>query len=141
MQKRLACALVVLVLAGAACSSNEKTPSAGGTTGGSTPSASPSFNDHGSKTVAGMQSLELELDNFYFEPTTLKGSAGQKLTLELKNESMTLHSFTLTEQSIDKDVQPEKSETVTVTFPASGSVVFYCKYHRASGMQGSLVTS
>ena len=97
-------------------------------------------NDHGSKDVSGMDELELEQDNFYFEPTVLKGSPGQSLKVELSNESTTEHNFSIDAQSIDQDVEGGENATVTVTFPTSGSVVFYCKYHRGSGMVGELTT-
>jgi plastocyanin len=79
---------------------------------------------------------------FYMEPTVLMGSPGQSLTIELKNESKngTLHNFSLTEQSIDMDVQAEQSGSVTVTFPQSGFLEFFCKYHRTIGMVGELTT-
>src|SRR5213076_1126994 len=52
-------------------------------------------NEHGTKDVTGMTSLEVEADNFYFAPTVLKGAPGQHLTLTIKNSSGTDHNFTL----------------------------------------------
>ena len=37
-------------------------------------------------------------------------------------------------------VQSEEGE-VTVTMPKSGTLTFYCKYHRARGMTGQLTSS
>jgi len=87
--------------------------------------------------------VEVEMDDFYFGPTVLTGSPGQKLTIELKNESKagTLHNFTLSDQNIDQDVQADQSTEVTVTFPQSGFLEFFCKYHKSSGMVGELTTS
>jgi plastocyanin len=81
--------------------------------------------------------------DFYFEPTVLTGAPGQRLTIELDNHTHngTLHNFSLTEQSIDQDVPPfagGSHPTITVTFPQSGFLEFFCKYHRTKGMAGEL---
>ncbi len=84
--------------------------------------------------------MELELDNFYFKPTVLKGTPGLKLKIELSNEGSALHNFTLEAQSIDQDVQSETKADVTVTFSQSGFLEFFCKYHKGLGMVGELST-
>jgi plastocyanin len=78
------------------------------------------------------------VNSFFFKPTVLKGSAGQQVKLELENESSTLHNFTLSDQNIDQDIQPNQKVEVTVTLPQSGFLEFFCKYHKASGMVGEL---
>src|SRR5439155_6928283 len=96
-------------------------------------------NDHGTKSVSGQSTFKLEADSFYFEPTVLKGSAGQQIKLEIDNETKsTLHNFSLQAQNVDQDIQAGKDATVTVTFPQSGTLEFFCKYHRSSGMVGEL---
>jgi plastocyanin len=140
--------LAVGLLAGA-CSSSNKTTSGSTTTGGTTesPSATESeggtmtigsdtANDHGTKDVTGKDQTEVELDDFYFEPTVIKGSPGAQITLELSNEGTALHNFTLQDQNIDQDVQAGAKEEVTVTFPQTGFLEFFCKYHKALGMVG-----
>jgi len=97
-----------------------------------------SANFHGTKDVTGMSSLEIEADNFYFEPTVLKGSAGQKLTVTIKNDTGTEHNFSVDAQSLDKDLDGNKAQTINVTLPASGTISFFCKYHRGQGMAGGL---
>jgi plastocyanin len=109
--------------------------------GGTITIGSDTANDHGTKDLAGKSSLDVELDDFYFEPTIITGTAGQKVTLELENEGAALHNFSLTDQSIDKDVQPGQKMDVTVTIPQSGTVEFFCKYHRTLGMVGGLSAS
>ena len=139
---RLGVLAVAMLLLGAACSkSSSESSEEGGKTitiGGD------SANDHGTKAVSG-NSFELEADNegsdFYFDPTILTGSPGQKVTLEVKNEGDTEHNFTLEDQNIDQDIDTGKSVKVTVTFPQSGVLEFYCKYHRGSGMVGELKAS
>jgi plastocyanin len=98
-------------------------------------------NDHGSQDVAGDSELDLELDDFYFEPTVLTGSAGETLTLDLENEGDTEHNFSLTDQGIDQDVGAGEKAEVNVTFPDSGTLVFFCKYHQDMGMRGALRVS
>jgi plastocyanin len=139
MRTRIARSLgVVLVLAlvPTACSK-----SGNESEGGTTTIAGQKANDHGTKDVSGESSVELEQDNFYFEPTILKGTPGQKLTIELSNEGSALHNFSLPDQSIDQDVQPDTKGEVTVTFPDSGTLVFFCKYHQSQGMVGALEVS
>jgi plastocyanin len=100
-----------------------------------------SANDHGTKDVSGMSSVDINADNYYFEPSVLHGSAGQKLTLIITNESATGHNFTVKSQNVDSDIDGNKKVTVHVTLPASGVVSFYCEYHKSLGMAGGLLTS
>ena len=81
-----------------------------------------------------------EKDDFYFKPTVLKGTPGQELKIELSNEESPLHNFTLQAQSIDQDVVQGQKADVMVTFPQSGFLEFFCKYHKARGMVGELST-
>lgn len=148
--------LAALLLLAAGCSNNTAGGSStGGATTGSS-SASPSeegggktitldgqtANDHGTKDVSGQTDVSLELDNeendYYFSPTVLKGTAGQKVTIELENEGDTEHNFTLSDQGVNQNVDPGKKVEVTVTFPSSGTLVFECAFHAALGMRGAL---
>lgn len=94
--------------------------------------------DHGSKDVPAGGSQPVEVDSFYFNPTVFKGKAGEKLTLTLTNESKIAHNFSLSEQSIDRDVPAGATVTVSLAFPSSGTLVFFCKIHRSTGMLGGL---
>jgi plastocyanin len=125
------------VLLAAGCGgSGGKSSSAGSGGGGQKTIAGLRANDHGSKNVSG--EAEVELDDFYFEPTVLHGKPGSQITLELKNEGSTEHNFTIDSQSIDKDVEAGEDAKVSVTFPKSGELSFYCKYHKSMGMAGAL---
>jgi len=130
----------LLLLAAAGCGSSSSS-SSGSTresrsSGGQRTIAGVNANDHGTKTVS--KETELELDDYYFKPTVIQGKAGQKVTLELKNEGKVEHSFTIDSQGIDKTLSPCEDAKVTVTIPASRSVSFYCKFHKSSGMAGAL---
>jgi len=83
----------------------------------------------GRETVEGV-SVGIEVDDNYFKPNILKGEAGAKVTLTLKSEGKALHNFSLTEQGVSQEIPPGTSQSVTVTFPQSGKLVFFCKYHR-----------
>jgi uncharacterized cupredoxin-like copper-binding protein len=71
----------------------------------------------------------------------LKGSSGERVTLELKNEGGTEHNFSIDSDHIDKDLEAGASATVTVRIPRSGELSFYCKYHKDRGMAGALAAS
>jgi plastocyanin len=139
MMKRVILGAAILALIAAAvagCGGYSKSKAGGESGGGKKTIAGVSANDHGSKSVSG--STEVELDDFYFNPTVLKGKAGSQVTLELKNESSTEHNLTIDAQGIDKDVEAGEDAKVTVTIPQSGEISFYCKYHKSRGMAGAL---
>jgi plastocyanin len=117
-------------------SSGTTSESSGAGGGGQKTIAGVTANDHGTKTVA--KETAVELDDYYFEPTVIQGKAGQKVTLELKNEGKVEHSFVIDSQNIDQTIQPGEDAKVTVTIPASGAVSFYCKFHKSEGMAGAL---
>lgn len=140
MKSMLAKALALLFLVAmvtAACGGNAGVgPAAGGgsptetgeTEGGETPD------------VTG-GSLSVEMDDFYFEPKTITGDAGSRLTLELENEGQAPHTFTIDEQDVDVEVEAGEDAEATVTIPESGSVQFYCRFHKSQGMVGTLTAS
>jgi plastocyanin len=136
----------VLVLAAAGCGSSSSS-SSGTTTeessggGGQKTIAGVQANDHGTKAVEDSGKTEVELDDFYFKPTVLEGKPGQTVTLELKNEGETEHSFTIDSQNVDQELGPGEEAEVDVTIPKSGVVSFYCKFHKSSGMAGALAVT
>jgi YVTN family beta-propeller protein len=96
------------------------------------------YADHGSRDVSGRRDVHLEADDYYFKPTFLKGKPGQTVTLEVENESGTLHNLTMPELGIDRDLAPRSTMKLAVTFPASGVIAFHCKLHQPLGMAGQL---
>jgi plastocyanin len=137
----------LLLLAAAGCGSSSSSSSEGTTTeasgggGGQKTIAGVMANDHGTKAVEDSGKTEVELDDYYFEPTVLTGKPGQKVTLELKNEGNTEHSFTIASQGVDQVIAPGDEAEVDVTIPKSGVVSFYCKFHKSSGMAGALAVT
>src|SRR5439155_8482293 len=97
------------------------------------------YADHGTKDARSRPKLSLEADDYYFSPTFLRGKPGQKLTLLVENEARTLHNLSIPALGIDKDIPPKGKVQVDVTFPASGVLVFSCKFHGPLGMNGQLL--
>jgi plastocyanin len=147
--RKLVIAALLLTVSLAACG-NDDSPNVGtGTTAGdsaeTTAAGAPvtlsgQVTDKGTKDATSGDELELELDNFYFSPTFIKVTAGQKLTLKLKNEGSAPHTFTSTELSVDKELKPDETATVEITVPSADAVAFFCRFHQGGGMQGALFT-
>jgi plastocyanin len=97
-----------------------------------------SVNNKGTKDLSG-SSMEIELDDFYFNPTFIKGGTpGSTVTLELKNEGKQPHTFTSKALGVDERLEAGSTKTVTVTLPASGATEFHCTFHlQSNGMQGA----
>lgn len=107
--------------------------------GGTTTIAGMQTESHGTKDVSGETGkVEIEMDDDYFEPTVLKGTPGQKVELELKNEGSNPHTLTISDQGVDKEIQPGDEGEVEVTFPQSGQLEFVCRFHESKGMVGAL---
>jgi plastocyanin len=134
-----------LALVATACGEEEPSLSAGAggegesEGGGSITIAGQEATSHGSADVSGMDAIDLELDDFYFEPTVLEGEAGQALTVTMSNAGDAPHTFTVDELNVDHELQPGDEDVSTeVTFPDSGALVFYCRFHADGGMRGGL---
>lgn len=93
-------------------------------------------NDHGTKTAK--DGITVEADDFYFNPTFLTATAGQKVTVELTNEGSARHTFTSEVMGVDIELAPGAKRTVTITAPASGFTEFHCRFHQGQGMQGAV---
>lgn len=95
-------------------------------------------NDHGTKTFT-TESFEtdLELDNFYFEPTTIKAPGGATATLKLFNEGSATHTFTIDALNVDEELASEARKTIEVELGTETRYEFYCRFHGSQGMRGS----
>jgi plastocyanin len=94
--------------------------------------------NRGSQDVAGASELELEVGDFYFAPTVLEGEDGQTLSVSLSNDGAAPHTFTIDDQDVDVQLGAGESGRAEVTFPDSGALVFYCRFHISGGMLGGL---
>lgn len=88
--------------------------------------------------VTGKSAFTISAYDDFFSPNTLTGSAGQKLNLTIDNLGAATHTFTISNEGIDVLLTPGTSQTVTVTFPKSGSTQFVCRFHESMGMVGQL---
>jgi plastocyanin len=118
------------------------TPAAGGSAGGSKkcPARSGlrgSVNDHGAQAASGPR-LHIQAADTFFAPTCQTGVRPGTVTLLVHNTGRILHNLSIPRQGVDKDVAPGQTITVTVRVTAA-AVPFFCKYHRAAGMVGSLL--
>jgi plastocyanin len=84
-------------------------------------------------------SIATELDDFYFGPTFIDAAAGSTVKVKLHNEGKVDHTFTIDSASIDETVDAGKTAEVDVKVPASGSLAFYCRFHKSRGMQGAVI--
>ena len=96
---------------------------------------------HGEASVAGVSATVVEMEDSYFQPTVLRGTPGQRLTITLSNQGNSVHDFRIAPQHIDANVEAGSPVTVTVTFPEKGAVTFECRYHLLQNMRGELVTA
>jgi plastocyanin len=148
--KKITALLTVSVLALAACgSSDNKSSSSAGTSSGSAAASSSGGGGYGSgasKTTTASNSSskgsnEVEMHDDYFKPKTITGKAGSTVKIELKNEGSNEHNFKIDGQKADADVKPGTNASVSVVIPKSGTVQFYCEYHKGLGMVGSVKAS
>jgi len=100
-------------------------------------------NNKGTKDISKKKAatLEIEADDYYFGPTFVKVQPGEKVTIELKNEGSTTHTFTSDKLKVDQQLSAGKSKKFTVTVPSSGTAFqFHCDFHEGMGMQGAFFT-
>jgi len=100
-------------------------------------------NVKGTKDISSTKSasIELEADDYYFNPTFVKVQPGEKVRITFKNEGSAAHTFTSDGLSIDQDVAAGKSVKFTLTVPSDGTAfAFHCDFHQSMGMQGAFFT-
>ena len=141
--RRIVIATATLALLLAACGKSSSKTSAGSsptTASGPPVSLTGQVNDKGTKDLAGKSSAEVEVDNFYFNPTFVKAAPGTTVQMELSNESKTTHTFTIDALHIDEQLPAGAKHTIAVTVPATGALRWYCRFHAGQGMQGAVFT-
>jgi plastocyanin len=93
-------------------------------------------NNKGTAEITGDE-IEIEVDDFYFEPTFLKGTPGATVHVVLANEGDAAHTFTSDALGVDEEIAPGATVEVDVTLPMEGAVQFHCDFHDGMGMQGA----
>jgi plastocyanin len=133
MRRVLVLGIAVALLL-AACGSSKSS-----TSGNKTPvQLSGKVTNKGTKTASGT-SFTIEANDYFFNPTFVNAKPGTKLTVTIANRGQNTHTFTIVSASIDKTIAPGQSASVDITMPSSGSLNFYCRFHRSLGMQGAFV--
>jgi plastocyanin len=91
---------------------------------------------------AATSTTKVEMYDNYFQPKTITGKAGSTVKIKLENVGQRDHNFKIDAQKqANADVGPGKSASVSVKIPASGTVQFYCEYHKGLGMVGTVKPS
>jgi plastocyanin len=149
--KNLPGALALVAIAATACGSSTggtasgaATPSPSGGPSGTTTSTScgslaniiGTVDDRGTALATG-SSLTITAGDSFFQPTCTTRVPSGAVTLTITNSGSVLHNVSISSQNIDTDIPVGK--TVTVHATVTGTVTYFCKYHRASGMQGALL--
>lgn len=86
-----------------------------------------------------VKTIEVGLNDDYFDPKVITISNGRTTTLILKNEGKKEHTFTVEKLGIDAEVQPGKEKTITVKTEKSGTYELICRYHFREGMVGKVI--
>ncbi|TCN22649.1 cupredoxin domain-containing protein [Mesobacillus foraminis] len=84
-------------------------------------------------------SIEVELNDDYFNPKDITIPNGTPTTLRLKNKGVKEHTFTVEKLGIDAEVQPGKEATITVNPKQPGTYELICRYHVREGMVGTVI--
>ena len=135
-------AATVALITLAACSSGGSSASGSSSGSNKITIGSDQANDHGTQDATGTSTFTIGADNdssgYFFNPTILLGSAGQSITLDIKNDGSVQHNFSITSMNVNITLQPGASQEVKVTFPQTGTVEYFCSFHHALGMAGEL---
>jgi len=83
--------------------------------------------------------IEVQLNDDYFNPKVITIPNGKMTTLILKNVGSKEHTFTVAKLNIDTEVQPGQTKAITVQPKMSGTYELTCRYHYNEGMVGSVI--
>jgi uncharacterized cupredoxin-like copper-binding protein len=85
------------------------------------------------------ESVEVVSHDIFFEPAELSIPADSDVTVQLPNEGVTPHNFSIDELGISVDIAPGATEETVINAPA-GEYEYYCNVpgHKQAGMVGTL---
>ncbi|MEI2471433.1 cupredoxin domain-containing protein [Peribacillus frigoritolerans] len=86
-----------------------------------------------------VKSIEVELNDDFFNPEAITIPNGTATTLILKNKGKKEHTFTVEKLGIDAEVQAGKEKTITVQPKQPGTYELICRYHFQEGMVGKVI--
>jgi len=87
----------------------------------------------------GVVNIEVEADDYYFDPRNITIPLGSVVRLTISNEVRAPHTFTVSEYGIDVNVNPGMSQTISFTANRAGVFRIICRYHVNLGMVGWLI--
>ncbi|KOR85832.1 cupredoxin domain-containing protein [Peribacillus simplex] len=90
-------------------------------------------------TQPAVKSIEVELNDDFFNPEVITIPNGTATTLILKNKGKEEHTFTVEKLGIDAEVQAGKEKTITVQPKQPGTYELICRYHFQEGMVGKVI--
>jgi uncharacterized cupredoxin-like copper-binding protein len=120
-----------------AASAPAATPGAEGGTPGA--GATPATED---ETTTAATAIDVVSYDIYFEPSEVTIPANTDVTVNLPNDGVTPHNFSIDALGIDVDIAPGATEQVVINAPA-GEYEYYCNVpgHKQAGMVGTLIVS
>jgi len=90
-------------------------------------------------TQPAVKSIQVELNDDFFNPEVITIPNGTATTLILKNKGKKEHTFTVEKLGIDAEVQAGKEKTITVQPKQPGTYELICRYHFQEGMVGKVI--
>ncbi|MEO8424876.1 MAG: cupredoxin domain-containing protein [Actinomycetota bacterium] len=139
---------LALTLLGAACADGGANAGAGGSTGAAATGSSGATGGgrYGGGTTGssgsgggGTSALTLTQVNYQFTPAKITVARGDTITVSDTNPS-TPHTFTISGTDIDVANDPMASQDVTIDLEP-GTYDFFCRFHEAQGMTGTLTVT
>src|SRR5215212_3063548 len=93
-------------------------------------------------TTAAAMTIDVVARDIFFEPKEVTIPANTDVTVNVPNEGVTPHNFSIDALNIDVDIAPGAREAVVINAPA-GEYAFYCNVpgHKEAGMVGTLIVS
>ena len=140
--KKLVVVMAVIAVAGVGCAQDSEPtvqePTSPAATESAATETAAEVNEHGTKTFTDEDfETEVELDDFYFEPTYIKAPGGSTATLELFNEGSATHTFTIDALNVDEELEPDARKTIEVELGTETRYEYYCRFHGDQGMRGA----
>jgi plastocyanin len=93
----------------------------------------------GSEPTEKAGSIEVVLNDDYFNPKEITIPSGTATKLILKNNGKKRHTFTVENLGVDTEVQPGQETTITVEPRQPGTYDLICRYHYQEGMVGKII--
>jgi len=90
-------------------------------------------------TQPAVKSIQVELNDDFFNPEVITIPNGTATTLILKNKGKKEHTFTVEKLGIDAEVQAGKEKTIIVQPKQPGTYELICRYHFQEGMVGKVI--